>query len=58
MTESNGKSLPPAVTADAEKKVIKPKAQASVGETMSFVFGCGAKTTMVWWLGLFGGIGN
>jgi ATP-binding cassette subfamily B (MDR/TAP) protein 1 len=58
MTESNGTALPPAVTADADKKILKPNAQASVGETMSFVFGCGAKTTMLWFLGFLGGIGN
>ena len=58
MTESDGKALPPAITADDEKKVVKPKVQASVGETMSFVFGCGPKTTMLWCLGFLGGIGN
>jgi ATP-binding cassette subfamily B (MDR/TAP) protein 1 len=61
MTESSETALPPAAgtaTADAEKKIPKPKVQASVGETMSFVFGCGPKTTALWCLGFLGGIGN
>lgn len=39
-----------------KKKVAAP--QASTGETMSFVFGCGTKTIGIWCLGMLGALGN
>ena len=35
-----------------------PKAAASVSETLSFILGCGPNTTLLFSLGILGGIGN
>lgn len=39
-------------------KKVKPPTQASVTETLSFVFGSGTKTVVLFCIGILGGLGN
>ena len=48
----------PSSTDVVKKTKKKPNATASVGETLSFVWGCGPKTSALFCLGILGGIGN
>jgi hypothetical protein len=43
---------------DKKKKTTKKAQQASTSETLSFVFTSGTKTTVLFFCGILGGIGN
>ena len=54
---SKSESSSTAVTA-RDKPKSKPKPQASISETLSFVFECGTGTSIIWFIGILGGLGN
>ena len=60
MAAAEAKAPPEAAPKAKDKSADKetPKEQATVGETMSFVWASGPRVTFVWCVGMLGGIGN
>jgi ATP-binding cassette, subfamily B (MDR/TAP), member 1 len=58
MTDATNVDDPSNATATKSTATVTPPQQATIGETLSFVFECGPKLTYIFIAGVLGGIGN